>query len=148
MQEDYNDNKELQGSVFPYVKEVVIATNILEDMKIEEPLRIAEFACATGGNSYAYIDFFRKSLNQDYVKVIFNDLEKNPWHAFEIVGDNMQTEFSKGSMYEVKLDKKYAIGFSNFGLQWTTLKNEEKQQIKDAIWIQGSSQNLENIRRV
>merc|ERR1712002_720606 len=41
-------------------------------------------------------------------------------------------------MYELRLDKKYAIGFSNFGLQWTTLKKEEKQQIKDAIWIQGS----------
>ena len=62
MLNNYNDQSELQGSVFPHVREVVMKSNIFEKMELENSLRIAEFACATGGNSMAYINFFKKSL--------------------------------------------------------------------------------------
>ena len=113
-------------------------SNIFEKMNLENSLRIAEFACATGGNSKAYIDFFKKSLKEDHVEVIFNDLEKNPWDAFEIDETNMTIDFAKGSMYEIEIEKEYDIGFSNSGLQWTTLDKDEKKAMPDAIWIQGT----------
>ena len=108
-------------------------------MKIKNPLRIAEFACSTGGNSKIYIDLIKKSLNveeQEPIEVIFSDLIENPWHAFEIDASYMSYEFAKGSMFNIELTKKYDVGFSNWGLQWTTLEKKDKANMNDAIWVQ------------
>ena len=138
MLDDYNDQSECQGSVFPHVRDVVLKSRIFEKMKLENTLRIAEFACATGGNSKVYIDLFKKALKEDRAEVIFNDLERNPWDAFEIDETDMTFEFAKGSMFEIKIEKEYDIGFSNSGLHWTTLDKEERMSMPDAIWIQGA----------
>ena len=50
----------------------------------------------------------------------------------------MTIDFAKGSMYEIEIEKEYDIGFSNSGLQWTTLDKDEKKAMPDAIWIQGT----------
>ena len=147
MLNNYNDQSELQGSVFPHVRDVVLASSIFEKMRLNKSLRIAEFACATGGNSKSYIDFFMKLLKEDEVEVIFNDLEKNPWDAFKIDDTNMTTKFAKGNMYEIEIEKEYDIGFPNLGLQWTTLDKEDKLAMPDSIWIQ-ETENKALLRKV
>ena len=86
----------------------------------------------------------KKALNieeQELTDVIFSDLVENPWHAFEIDASNMKYEFAKGSMFNITLTKKYDVGFSNWGLQWTTLEDKDRAKMKDAIWVQDCENN-------
>jgi len=145
MQADYNEHSGLQASAFHLVQDTLRANNqCFRNLEISETLSMAEFGCATGGNSKMYIDCIRTEVSKatgehfPSVDVIFCDQKSNPWDQFQIDERGINFEFAKGSMYSMQLKKNYDVGFSNWALHWTHITNDERPKMRDAIWIQES----------
>lgn len=146
MQEDYNQHSNLQASSFHAVQEALKANSFcFSDFQVDGTLRVAEFGCATGGNSKMYIDSIKNEVSKatgrtiHCADVVFFDQISNPWDKFQIDDQGIKFEFAKGSMYELELKKKYDVGFSNWALHWTNISKDERSKMQDAIWIQESS---------